>query len=308
MADYPRTLAEFEKRFATEESCRAYLAGMRWPEGFRCAACGGTEAWTTQRGLWVCRRCQRHTSLTAGTVFQGTRTDLQTWLRAMWWVTNQKNGISALGLQRALGLGSYETAWTWMHKLRRAMVRPGRERLRGRVEVDETYVGGHRPGKHGRGASGKTLVLVAAEEDGPRIGRIRLERAPNGSAATMEAFLGRSIEPGAVVISDGNPAYGAVRALGYRHQVSLMKKAEGDQDKMLPRVHRVASLLKRWLLGTHQGAVRPHQLDYYLDEFTFRFNRRTSRSRGLLFHRLLEQALHVEPTRYSLIAGPRRPD
>lgn len=307
MEDYPRTLGELEERFATEESCRTYLAALRWPDGFRCPGCGGGQAWAMQRGLWVCRTCQRQTSVTTGTIFQDTRKDLRTWFRAIWWVCSQKNGVSALGVQRVLGLGSYETAWTWMHKLRRAMVRPGRERLRGRVEVDETYIGGPRPGKHGRGAAGKTMVLIAAEEDGPRIGRIRLNRAADGTAATIQTFICSSVEPGAVVISDGNPAYGGVAALGYRHHVTLMKKAEGDQDKMLPRVHRVASLLKRWLLGTHQGAVRPHQLDFYLDEFTFRFNRRTSRSRGLLFYRLLEQAIQLEPAPYNLIAHPRQP-
>jgi len=303
MGDYPRTLAEFESWFATEDACRKYVASLRWPDGFRCPVCEGGTAWVTERGLWVCRSCQRHTSLVAGTIFQGTRTELRTWLRAMWWVCSQKNGVSALGMQRVLGLGSYETAWTWMHKLRRAMVRPGRERLTGRVEVDETYVGGERPGKHGRGAAGKVLVLVAAEERGRGFGRIRLARARNGSARTLEALIRNAIEPGSTIVTDGYPAYGGLTALGYPHKVTLMKKAAGDETKMLPRVHRVASLLKRWLLGTHQGAVRAHQLDYYLDEFTFRFNRRTSRSRGMLFYRLLQQALHVDPAPYRTITN-----
>ena len=301
MEDYPRTLGEFEERFATEQACRHYVATLRWPAGFRCPECGGAEAWRTGRGLWVCRSCQGQFSVTAGTIFQDTRKDLRTWFRAIWWVCSQKTGVSALGLQRVLGLGSYETAWTWLHKLRRAMVRPGRDRLADSVEVDETYVGGEKPGKRGRGAAGKTIVLVAAQEDGHKVGRIRLARAVDGSAASLEAFVQMAVEPGSLVRTDGNQAYNGLTALGYRHEVTLMKHAQGDESKMLPRVHRVASLLKRWLLGTHQGAVQPHHLDYYLDEFTFRFNRRTSRSRGKLFYRLLQQAVQVDPVPYGVL-------
>ena len=306
MEDYARTLAEFEARFATEEACRTYLAAFRWPAGFRCPVCQGLEAWRTARGLWVCRACHRHTSVTAGTIFQDTRLGLRTWFRAMWCVCSQKTGVSALGLQRILGLGSYETAWTLLHKLRRAMVRPGRDQLAGVVEVDETYVGGERPGKRGRGAAGKTMVLVAAEVVGPDIGRIRLGRTPDGTAPRLEAFVQRAVAPGSLVRTDGNEAYAGLAALGYGHKVTLMKRAGGNPDKMLPRVHRVASLLKRWWLGTHQGAVQPHQLDYYLDEFTFRFNRRRSRSRGKLFYRLVQQGVQIGPVPYELVINPRR--
>ncbi len=306
MEDYPRTLSEFEARFAAEAACRAYVAALRWPDGFRCPRCGGAEAWRTARGLWVCRACARHASVTAGTIFQDTRLPLQAWFRAIWWVCSQKTGVSALGLQRVLGLGSYETAWALLHKLRRAMVRPGRERLAGVVEVDETYVGGERPGKRGRGAGGKTPVFVAAEEDGPAIGRIRLARTPALTAPRAERFVERSVAPGSVVRTDGLDIYAGLPALGYRHQVTLMKRAGGDPEKMLPRAHRVAALLKRWWLGTHQGAIQPHQLDYYLDEFTFRFNRRTSRSRGKLFYRLVQQAVQIEPAPYELLIDPRR--
>ena len=165
MEDYPKTLLEFERRFASDESCREYLAALRWPEGFRCPRCGHERSWLNSRGLCECAACHRQTSVIAGTIFQDTRKPLTLWFRAMWYVTSQKTGVSALGLQRVLGLGSYETAWAWLHKLRRAMVRPGRDRLQGTVEVDETYWGGERPGKRGRGAEGKSLVVVAAEED-----------------------------------------------------------------------------------------------------------------------------------------------
>ncbi len=307
MEDYPRNLRELEQRFADEDACREYLASLRWPEGFRCPACGGERAWQTKRGLWVCAACQRQTSVTAGTIFQDTRKELRTWFRAVWWVCCQKNGVSAVSIQRLFGFGSYETAWAWMHKLRRAMVRPGRDRLRGEVEVDETYIGGPKPGKHGRGAAGKSMVVVAAQKDGRRIGRIRLARVASGTAAELEMFVQGAIEPGAVIETDGNRSYNGLSVLGYSHIVSPVKNASGDSEKVLPRVHRVASLLKRWLLGTHQGGVQPHHLDFYLDEFTFRFNRRTSRSRGKLFFRLLQQAVQVDPAPYATLVGGSEP-
>lgn len=301
--DYPRNFQELEERFANEGACRDYLASLRWPEGFRCPACGGERAWLTKRGLRVCAGCQRQTSVIAGTIFQDTRKELRTWFRAVWWVCGQKNGVSAVSVQRLLGFGSYETAWTWMHKLRRAMVRPGRDRLSGEVEVDETYIGGPRPGKRGRGAAGKSMVVVAAQKDGRGIGRIRLARVARGTAAELETFVQGAVEPGTVIETDGNRSYNGLPNLGYTHTVSPTKHAAGDSEKMLPRVHRVASLLKRWLLGTHQGGVQPHHLDFYLDEFTFRFNRRTSRSRGKLFFRLLQQAVQVDPAPYATLVG-----
>ena len=293
--DYPRTLAEFEARFATEQACREYLVQLRWPDGFACPRCGGGPARNTSRNRLVCASCRYQASLTAGTIFQDSRKPLTLWFRAVWWVTAQKNGASALGLQRILGLGHYGTAWTWLHKLRRAMVRPGRERLAGWVEVDEAYVGGKQKGAPGRKLVKQALVAIAAEEDGAGIGRIRLQRVPDASAASLEAFILEAVEPGSVIRTDGWPSYSKLHDLGYRHEASVTGGDPSKTDKYFPRVHRVASLLKRWLLGTHQGAVEHKYLDYYLDEFTFRFNRRTSRSRGMLFYRLLQQAVATAP-------------
>jgi transposase-like protein len=209
--------------------------------------------------------------MTAGTIFQDTHKPLGLWFRAIWFVTNQKTGASALGLQRLLGLGSYLTAWTWLHKLRRAMVRPGRDRLSGRIEVDETYIGGVRPGKRGRGALGKSLVVIAAEKDGKRIGRIRLVRVPDASAESLEEAVRQSIIPGSVISTDAWKGYGRLISHGYNHDV--VRKTAEVGDNLLPHCHRVAALLKRWILGTHQGAVSHNHLDYYLDEYTFRFNK-----------------------------------
>ncbi len=217
----------------------------------------------------------------------------------MWWVTNQKHGVSALGLQRLLGLGSYETAWSCLQKLRRAMVRPGRDRLTGEVEVDETFVGGVEKGGGRRHLGNKALVVIAAQADGAGIGRIRMRRIPDASADRLLLFVKDAVEPRSVVITDGWVGYVGLRETGFRHKVKTRGSNPERASKLLPRVHRVASLLKRWLLGTHQGAVSRKQLEYYLDEFTFRFNRRTSRSRGKLFYRLVQQAAAIEPVPFS---------
>jgi len=299
---YPRTVLEFEERFASEAACRQYLFKLRWPAGFRCPHCGGGKAWETKRGLYRCSRCDVQVSLTAGTIFQDTHKPLRLWFRAVWYVTSQKHGVSALGLQRVLGLGSYRTAWTWLHKLRRAMVRPGRDRLSGTVEVDETYVGGERPGKRGRGAAGKSLVLVAVEDKSEEgIGRIRLQRVADASAKSLIPAVQATVAPGSTVRTDAWSGYASLRSAGYAHRV--VREAAEPGESPLSLVHRVASLLKRWLLGTHQGAVRASHLDYYLDEYTFRFNRRTSRSRGKLFYRLIQQAAAVDPVTGQDIRG-----
>jgi len=292
--DYPRTLLEFERQFASEEACRAYLVQVRWPSGVRCLRCQHTNVWPTSRGLYHCARCGFQTSVLAGTIFQDTKQDLRLWFRAIWYVTNQKSGVSALGLQRALGLGSYQTAWSWLRKLRTAMVRPGREPLTEEVEVDETYVGGVAKGEGKRHlGENKALVAIAAEVRGRGIGRIRLQRVPDASGKSLVSFVRKTVAPGAVVITDGWTAYPGLAQHGYTHRPRVVSGSGQTASTLLPRVHRVAALLKRWLLGIHQGAVSREHLDAYLDEFTFRFNRRTSRWRGKLFYRLVQQAVQV---------------
>ena len=217
MEEYPKTVQEFEEKFASEQSCIDYLFRLRWPEGFRCPRCGYERIWAMNRGLYRCTYCDLQTSITAGTIFQDTRKPLKLWFQAMWYITNQKHGVSALGLQRVLGLGSYRTSWIWLHKLRCAMVRPGRDRLGGAVEVDETYISGSKPGKRGRGAAGKVLVLVAAQEDENRIGRIRLRRIPDASANSLEEAVPEMVVPGSIVRTDDWS--------GYRGLVKLIARA-----------------------------------------------------------------------------------
>src|SRR5271166_125709 len=213
---------------------------------------------------------------------------------------DQRSGPAA-----GVGAGSCRTAWTLLHKLRRAMVRPGRERLQGMVEVDEIFIGGPKPGKRGRGAQGKVLVVVAAQQAAKGIGRIRLARVPDASAKSLEAAITASVEPGSQVRTDDWRGYNGLDRLGYRREIARASADVGEN--LLPLANRVASLLKRWLLGTHQGAVSVTHIDYYLDEYTFRFNRRTSGSRGLLFLRLMQQAVDLGPLPAKEIRAGRSP-
>lgn len=313
--DYPRTWDQFLDWFPDEAACREYLEDIRWRDGFVCSKCGESgEAFRGSRERWICRHCRHQSSVTAGTVFDKTRTPLRSWLAAVWYVTNQKQGVNALGLQRVLGLGSYQTAWMMLHRLRRAMIRPGREPLSGLVEVDESFVGrsvsatGPAVKRRKQYANQPdlrhTIIAIAVEIKTPKgFGRIRLRRVPDTSAASVLPFVKDVVKPGSTVRTDGSWAYQKLEKLGYRRERTVIKGAKEPAHVTLPGVHRISSLLKRWLLGTHQGAVNPKLLDYYLDEFTFRFNRRTSRSRGLLFYRLLQQAMLTEPVTYAQITG-----
>lgn len=299
--DYPRSLMDFDTQFATEAQCLAYVLANRWPTGFRCPRCGYAKAWRKTRGRWTCTRCQAETSVTAGTLFQDSHVPLRVWFKAMWWVTAQKTGVSALGLQHVMGLGSYRTAWLLLHKLRRAMVRPGRDPLGGTVEVDETLIGGYEPGGGRRHLGNKALVVVAAQVDGAGIGRIRLRHVPDGAAEHLLAFVKEVVAPGALVRTDGHGGYAGLRKAGFRHRPRVRGADPARASKLLPRVHRVIALLKRWLLGTHQGAVTGAHLDHYLAEFTFRFNRRKSQHRGNLFRRVLEHAVRISPAPYHTV-------
>ncbi len=308
--DYPETFQEFDEWFDSDDACIEYIAKLRWRDGFCCPRCGDTteRPSLTGRGLFLCRKCKRQTSITSGTLFHKTRKPLRTWFFAMWFVTSQKHGTNALGLQRVLGLGSYNTAWNWLHKLRRAMVRPGRDKLTGGVEIDETYVGGVGAEVRGRGARRKAIVAIAAEVRGRGPGRIRMTVVPDVSAMSLHEFVLNNAAKGSEIRTDGWKGYSGIADLGYRHIVTNISDSGSPAHVAMPRVHRVASLLDRWWLGIHQGAIRPAHLDYYLDEFTFRFNRRTSKARGLLFYRLMEQAIECDPvSRQMIIGGSSQP-
>ena len=294
--DYPGTYREFVEWFPDNESCIAYLKKLRWPNGFICPACGSAiKPWHQTRGRLVCPKCRHQTSATRGTIFDKTRTPLTTWFEVAWHMTTPKNGLSAKTLQRTLGT-SYRTAWKMLHRYRIAMVRSERKQLSGIVEVDESLVGGvHHGGKRGRGAD-KAIVVIAVEIKDPMgFGRVRMRHTPDASGDKLIPFICDVVAPGTTVHTDGWAGYNNLQQHGYVHQKTVVSSSDDPAHVSMPGIHRIASLLKRWILGTHQGSVSVEHLQSYLEEFTFRFNRRTSRSRGLVFRRLLEQAVVTVP-------------
>jgi transposase-like protein len=311
--DLPDDLPSFLARFGTDEQCRAYLFRARWPDGFRCTACGHERAWAMRaRLVHECAACGKQHSLLAGTLFEQTKTGLARWFLAIFLVTSSKGGISAMELKRQMGFGSYQTAWTWLHKIRRAMVRPERDRLSARVEVDETYVGGPKPGKPGRGAAGKAKVAGAIETGrgtakGRRLGRLRLAVVPDVSARSLAGFLGQNVAQPATIATDGWSGYAGLDAAGYSHEPLNLSATWGDAALRLPAIHLVFGLAKRWLLGTHHGAVGKKHLPAYLDEFVFRFNRRTAKNLSHRFGRVIEHAVQIEPTTYRALVNQPGP-
>lgn len=295
---YPKDFQEFLHQFKTEDDCWDYLFEMRWPDGFRCPACNSDKYWMTEKRLIHCSTCEHQTSITSGTIFHKTRKPLLLWFHIMWWVVAQKTGASAHNLKDFMGFGSYETAWTWLHKLRRAMVRIDRDKLIGEVEVDETYIGGKETGrgKQGRGAVTKTLVVVATECKGKQIGRVRFQIISEASAEELFSFIEDNIESGSKIITDGWKGYSSLsQSKKYEHEIKIISGSEQEAHELLPHVHMVDSLVKRWINGTHQGRISAKHLSYYLDEFAFRFNRKLSTYRGKLFYRLMQQSVATSP-------------
>ncbi|MGH2873498.1 MAG: IS1595 family transposase [Solirubrobacteraceae bacterium] len=309
--DYPRSLGEFQSWFSTDADCLDYLEWLRWPTGFVCPRCGNAGGWRVADGGLKCAACKARTAITAGTLFDRRRTPLTVWFQVCWEFATAKDGVSALSLQQTLQIGSYQTAWAMLHRLRSVLVRPGRELLSGRVQVDETYIGGEEAGLAGGRAKGKkALVVVAVEVKSPKgYGRCRMRIIPDGSGEALHAFIADTVAPESTVTTDGWNGYLGIERAGYIHHRLSQRAAKAlgeDPDKLLPGVHRVVSLAKRWLLSTHQGAVETAHLESYLDEFCFRFNRRRSRSRGLVFYRVLQLAVGHDPVRYrQLIVNPK---
>lgn len=316
-SDYPRNWVEFEDWFASDEACSAYLEKLRWAGGFCCPACAVIDTpGRATRGRLICRSCRHQSSVTAGTIFDKTRTSLRVWFAAAWYITGQKQGVSALGLQRVLGLNSYQTAWAMLHRFRRAMVRPDRDLLTGTVEVDEVFLALRRGsgvkhkhlGSKGHDRSHLVAIAVAVEIHEPKgFGRIRLGRIQGPTTDSLLPFVRENIEMGSQVRTDGSAIYRPLTDEGFTHDKHVILGSTVPAHEPLPGVHRIAALLKRWLLGTHHGAVDPKHVDYYLDEFTFRFNRRKSLSRGMLFYRLIQQSAVALPVTYANIRDNQHP-
>lgn len=298
--EFPKNLPDFDRLFPNDEACLAFLEWVRWGEAFVCQKCGHDQFWKMATGLRRCRACEFKNSVKTNSIFEKSKLGLKMWFYAIWWITSQKNGVSALSLQRFLGIGSYEASWLLLHKIRSAMVFSDRNHLTGDIEVDEAFLGGVRTGKRGRGEEGKQLIVIAAEFSGKKkIGRIRIQRSPDASAEKLETFIKKNIAPKSTVHTDGWRGYNGVADLGYKHRAQ--KAALVDPDELLPRINIVTALLKRWILGTHQGRLDLKHMDSYLDEFVFRFNRRTSKVRGLLFQRVIENSFNTAPSTYDKV-------
>ena len=345
--DLPNDLPTFIARFGTDAACREHLFWLRWPDGFRCAECRGARCYAhDKRIIYECSNCGKQHSLLAGTIFEQTKTGLSKWFLAIYLVTTSKGGISAAELKRQLGFGSNQTPWVWLHKIRRAMVRPDRKPLTGSMEIDEVVLGGPRPGKRGRGAAGKSLVACAVEtrtlvvqpklqspplsghgtplrgiakhlaerlQDRAKatllhhLGRVRLAVIPNASGATLAGFVEASVAIPATITTDGHRGYRRLVAAGHSHAPVNLAKSDGRAHEYLPAVHLIASLIKRWLIGTHHGAVSTKHLQRYLEEYVFRFNRRTAKSFTHRCRRLLEAAVETGPATYWDITGKINP-
>ncbi|BBO73083.1 IS1595 family transposase [Desulfosarcina widdelii] len=289
--DFPKNQAAFDTRFSTEEACQTYLYELRWPDGFKCIRCGETRHWKSNRGLYICFRCEHQHSITAGTIMAGTRKPLVLWFKAMWWFTTRKSGVNAINLQDLLGLGSYHTAWRWLQKLRSCTIRQNREKLSGKVEVDEFYLGGeYGGGKRGRGAEHKCAVAIAVERKGRKLGRIRLQLIDDCSSGQLIPFMINNVSQGSVVTTDGWKGYNDLDSEGYDH-LQVVRSKTLERESVLSGAHLVISLIKRLMIGTFQGRFERKYLQRYLDEYVFRFNRRATASVGKRFYRIVQQAV-----------------
>jgi len=305
--DFPQNEAKFDQRFSDEQACIEYLFKCKWPNGFVCPKCGCKRYWKTARGLYMCHRCESQHSLTAGTIMHGTRWPLSAWFKAMWWFTTRKSGVNAVNLKDLLGFGSYSTAWSWLHKLRSCTIRHNREKLSGKIEADEFYIGGQRSGKRGRGAEHKCAVAVAVERKGKKLGRLRLQVIEDCSGDELIPFIGCNVEPGSQISTDGWKSYNALGNQGFNHKQIITSKRDG-KESVLSGVHLIASLVKRLILGTFQGRFEKKYLQNYLDEYAFRFNRRNTKSVGKRFYRIVQQAVATSPKpQYQIVLGTINP-
>jgi len=302
--DYPKNFQEFISRFKTDEDCWEYLFSLRWGNGFYCPKCNNQKFHLNNRKLAECYNCGHQVSITSGTIFHGTRKPLLLWFHIMWWLSAQKTGVSASNFKDFMGFGSYETSWAWLHKLRRAMVRPDREKLIGEIEVDETFIGGKESGekedgtgKTGRGCAEKIIVVVVTECLGKQIGRVRFKIIKSATSENLIKFIEENIEHKSTIITDGWSGYASLAdSENYIHIKKPIRGSGKEAHELLPHVHMVDSLLKRWINGTHQGNISSKNLEFYLDEFAFRFNRKLSTHRGKVFFRLVQQALNSNHT------------
>ena len=289
----PKNLMEFEKMFGTEEQCVDYIIKIKHPNGWKCSVCKNDKYWIRRKYISICSKCHFESSILEDTIFELKKKPLMLYFRAIWNIVVQKNGTNALTIQSILGLGSYNSAWTWLHKIRRSMIRLESPKLSGTIEVDEGFLGGKTTGgKRGRGTTRPMIITGVELKEHGQLGRIKMIPINDASSNSLHPFVENNIEQGSKIITDDWNGYNGIEGKGYIREVQHLN--EGDEE--LPHVHLIISLLKRWLLGTMQGSYSKKYLEYYLDEYVFRFNRRKSKHRGLLFYRFMEIAVTRPPT------------
>jgi transposase-like protein len=300
--DFPKSEIEFDLRFLNPNTCYDYLFSLKWPNGFVCKKCGNETYWISKRQLYICTKCEHQHSLTAGTIMDSSKKPITYWFKAMWWFTTRRSGVNAVNLKELLGFGSYNTAWHWLQKLRRCTIRKDREKLSGRVEVDEFVIGGQKSGKRGRGAEGKTIVAVAVErcDKEKKIGRVRLQVILDYSAYSLETFITENIQPGSNIATDSWSSYSSILKEQYQHVPTNQSKAGKDHDSLYG-VHLVVTLIKRLVRRTFQGRFEPKYLQNYLDEYAFRFNRRKSKYIGKKFMRIVQQVVKSSKIKWDQI-------
>lgn len=284
---------EFDRRFQQEQACLDYLFQLSWPQGFVCTDCGHPGYWKSARDLYLYQDCQKQVFGHSSTIFHGGKKPLTVWFKALWWFSTRKSGVNALALQQQLGLGSYRTPWCWLQKLRTCTIFTDRQLLSGEIDADEFYMGGGRSGKRGRGAAQKCKVAVAVERQGRKLGRLRMQVIEDCSSSQLLPFVQSNVVVGSQVATDGWKGYNGVEK-DFDHRRVVSAHAE-YKEIVLPGVHLVVSLVKRVILGTYQGRFTPEYLQRYLDEYVFRFNRRTCTSPGKRFWKIMQQAVGSPP-------------
>jgi transposase-like protein len=288
----PATFPDVIRMFSTEQACREHLLHLRWPSGYDCPRCGGAEAAVNTDGLAECSNCRQTASLTKGTIFGHSHVPMVAWFQAIWWLSGQQNGSSALGLKNVLGLGSYQTAWKMLKKIRQVMVYSEFDSLRGIVHIDEVYMGTRSDYDSDGGRAGRqALVLVFVQERNHETGRVRFKLIPDADAASLESAVQEVVEPGSTVRTDAWEGYAGLSGLGYEHEVVRSSADVGDNP--IAWCYHEISQLRQWLSGTYRGTVGKRYLSDYLDEYTFRFNRRNLEHRGMIFHLLLQNAVSM---------------
>lgn len=301
----PKTQKEFDDKFLSEQACRDFLFQVRWPEGFKCKACKSQKAWINSRNLIVCANCGYQSSLTSGTVMHGTKKPIRLWLKAIWWICNSTRGGSAKELQSLLSLGSYQTAWVWMQKLRKAMIVADFEKCRMMVELGIAAVGGAKAKPEIRFLNEPASVVGVVElkkSEFENNGRINLAKVPdNFSKSTLEEFIKENIETGTTIITNSDPLFQFINQMDFIHE-----QYEGKATPAHLKHHMLK--LKNWLMHVHKGAIASKHLQNYLDEYTFRNNIKGRDKRINIFLKMLQGSVSETAKPYWQLVGRANPD